>query len=60
MTTKMAADCERAHHGVTKADNQIVKNGLIFIEQVQHHLIDNFLQHNQAKNNSYFLHLCMF
>ena len=39
---------------VAKADDQIVKSGLIFIKQVRHHLIYNFLHHNWAKLASIF------
>ena len=42
-----------------KVDNQIVKSGLIFIKQVRHHLINNFLHHNRVKTAGFFfIYVC--
>ena len=56
----MAGDCQRAHHAAIKADDQIVKNGLIFIKQVwQLHIFYNFLHHNRAKTAGiFFIYTC--
>ena len=57
----MAADCLRAHHTVIKADDQIVKNGLIFIKQAWQHIFYNFLHHNQAKTAGiFFIYACFY
>ena len=54
----MVSDCQRAHHVVTKADEQIAKNGFIFIKQVRQHIY-NFLHHNLSKTAGiFFIYAC--
>ena len=39
----------RAHHEITKAEEQIAENGLVFIKHLQQHIIYNFLHPNPFK-----------
>ena len=55
----MVADCQTAFQAVTKADEKIAQNGLIFIKQVWQHILNNFLHHNLAKTAGiFFIHAC--
>ena len=50
---------EKAHHTVSNADDEIVKNGFIFIKQVRNHLIDTFLHPDRAKTAGiFFIYVC--
>ena len=46
---------EHVHHTVIKADDQIVKNGLIFIKKAWQHIFYIFFHHNQARTAGIFL-----